>query len=135
LWHVATGKRLRTYEVNDYALGPVAYHPEGEAIAVATSYDIRMYETQSEEEVSGFSPPEVSVATVLRFTSGGATVDSLEYGGRWLRINAANGLVQKSCSHPDGYEVTTQALSPDATTVASATDGGVLLWGIAAQAK
>ena len=128
LWEVRTGKRLRTYQAAHPEACEFAFSPDGTRLAVATD-KVRVYPTDSQDELDGFNPPDDALANPT-FSADGKTVFALDLDGNVKRIDAATGELGDDWNSPaaDSLRIPL-ALAPGGALVAATDrDGGIRVW-------
>jgi WD40 repeat protein len=121
LWDVERGKRLRTYEVDDWNYGPpLALHPQG-SIAISTWKHIRSYGLEFEEELEGFKPFPCQEVEKLTYSADGRTLNVLTRGKKGLiRLDALSGQPIATMKIPSTLTWGTAAIDPAGEKVAVA---------------
>jgi WD40 repeat protein len=129
LWDLRRGKRLRHYECDKNYVPPLAFRPDGKVLAVWDDRYLRLYETDSIEEVKGFAPQTEETHVVdLRFSADGKTLDLLSVSGRLERLDAATGRLLGASEPLREGKFDGLALSPDGLTAAGFEDHRLFIW-------
>ncbi len=134
LWDCAKGKRLRWYLMGRNLhpgynrVAAVALAPDAKAVAVACGNQVKLFETATDAELSGFTPIELEDETLarLRYGPNGKTLLGVTTRGRVFTWDAVTGKQLKvTGSREDGYHIA--ALDPAGGTVALAEANSMVL--------
>jgi hypothetical protein len=133
VWDTTYGKRWRTLELTSQGEVVVAFGGDTTAFVIGQN-GLDLYEPdQGDEPVTRY--PQPSYPTALTFRDGGKTLAAVGHGGGLVELDVASGRVKRAVDRPGDREVGYSFPSPDWSLIASATEGGVLVWpsGLAAK--
>jgi hypothetical protein len=135
VWDATDGRRWLTHEITGQGDVVVAFRGDTLAFAFGQSAGLELYEPErGDDPVAAFSPPTYPAAAAFR--DGGKTLVAVGYRDGLVEIDVATGRQRRVVDRPGGREVGHSYPSPDWSLIASATEGGVLVWpsGLAATA-
>jgi hypothetical protein len=131
VWDTEQGRRWRSFPAGIYA-DPMAFRGDTLALAVGSS-QIQLFEPdQGEDPVATYSG--AGYACALQFRNGGdvlaiaAGYGAGRYGGGLTLLETATGQVRGRVDPPGNREVGQSQPNADWSTIASTTDGGILIW-------
>jgi hypothetical protein len=134
VWDTADGKRWRTLEIVSQGDPVVAFRGDTPALVLGQN-GLNLYEPgQGDEPVAHYPRPMYPQA--LAFLDGNRTLAAVGGSKEGLVVlSAATGRVKRAIDRPEGREVGASFPSPDWSLIASATEGGVLVWSSGLAAK
>jgi WD40 repeat protein len=131
LWHLSTGKRVRVYQGHAGAIHALAFSPDSKRLATCgRDYTLRIWETDSEEEVTRFVAADVPVLSAA-FSPDGTSIVSGSHDNVLRLWDIASGRLTRSF---EGHSssVASVTFAPNGKTLASADHHGTLrLWDVA----
>jgi WD40 repeat protein len=127
VWDTATGRRWRTFPGASYP-EPMAFRGDTLALAIGSS-QIELFEPdQGEDPVATYAV--AGMACALQFRNGGDVLAiAAGYGGSLTLVETATGQVRGQVAPPGNREIELAQPNADWSMIASAADGGILLWG------
>jgi hypothetical protein len=127
VWDTTDGRRWRTLDIAGQGDMVAAFRGDTPAFVYGSNGGLDLYEPdRGDEPAASFNNPVYPLAAAFR--DGGRTLAAVGYEEALVVIDVATGRVIRSVDRPDGRQVSYSAPSPDWSLIASATEGGVLVW-------
>jgi hypothetical protein len=127
VWDTEKGRRWRSFPAGIYP-DPMAFRDDTLALAVGSG-QIQLFEPdQGEDPVATYSV--AGYACAMQFRNGGDVLAiAAGYPGGLTLLETATGQVRGRVDPPGNREIGQSQPNADWSMIASATDGGILIWG------
>lgn len=128
IWHMATGKRHRLYQGHEAPIADFSFALDGKLLAsVAADHTLRMWETDSEEELVCWTDPETIYSAVALAPDGASLALACHDGTVRLSLWRQSKETRRFKAHHG--PISNLAFSPDGKSmVTSGMDGDIRLW-------
>lgn len=127
IWDARTGRRFRTFVVNEQCEVVTAFLGDTLTLAVHAYQDVLLFDPERGEDPAAAYPVEGG-RNALAFRDGGRTLAVFTYGGAVTLLRASTGRVVRRIPPPAGPELWNGTVSRDWSRFAAVTEGGVFVW-------
>lgn len=115
LWDVATGERVRKYEI--HRVTSVAFSPDGSSVLIGdligNGSTVRLFETLTGKDLRLFSPKPATLLVDVRFAPDGKNIFAIGIDAIVHLLDASSGAELRTFKEGKGWSVVPMSISPD----------------------